>query len=159
MLKVRILAPLLTVLFMACLVKIARAECVGYMNLNQICIAKNCSGGYTQSTCTFGCTSGECEPQGGSGVCCGKTYYNAQIQPDGGHGCGDCGDARTHAALPSGKEKQQSVELWIGAALRRAEIGGGRSYRMPRLVFVADRCAQRYGLVVEEGSLQPTRGM
>jgi len=158
--KISKITALSVLLFLTFVPKIASASCVGYTVFDEQCIGNGCNGEYTKTYCSFGCVHGTCESNGGSGLCCGHIYYNAQIQPDGSGGdCGECGNTRYHASALSEREKRHSAELWRAAALGRVDLGGGQSYRMPRLILVPDRCVHRYGLLIQEGSLQPSGGM
>jgi hypothetical protein len=147
--KICSVSALLTCLLLLCAARAAVASCVGYREVNQLCLAKNCSDEFTQTLCSWGCVSGLCVNQGGSGLCCGVIYYNAQIQPDGTHvNCGSCGEARVHVSRSS--SKASNAEIWRGAVLG-VRLNQSSSYRMPHLLIVPDRCAHGYGLVVEDG--------
>jgi hypothetical protein len=94
---------------------------------------------FEYSTCFLGCTSGDCNNDGGSGECCGNHYYSAVIYPDGGecHG-GDCGFIRVRVA----KERiRRSVET---------DLNRGAFYRAPGLRYVPDRFAHTYAVIVGE---------
>jgi hypothetical protein len=52
-----------------------------------------CKSFYFQYYCGPGCTSGECQNNGGGGLCCGHQYDDAVIYPDGG----ECGPGRVRA--------------------------------------------------------------
>jgi hypothetical protein len=158
MLKSRMGMLLSTLVLIICLPKIAHAGCNGYEDINRTCTGANgCSDQYTYTICSWGCVSGECVARGGSGLCCDHIYYNAEIYPDGGDCSGFCGEIRVRAGGPSAV-RLHAEESWRGARLRQIDLGG-RIYRVPRLLFVPDRCAQRYGIVVQEGGLLPAGGM
>ena len=123
--------------------QVARADCVDYLDLGPVpCHHNGCSSDYESLTCTWGCTSGICYPQGGSGLCCGVRYYTAAIYPDGGdcHGS-NCQPSkfRHHAAakidLLQGEHRGTLLPL---------------PQQFPRLLLVPDRCAHIYGIIIEE---------
>lgn len=147
--------------FVTCLPKVARAGCWDYYNVPRTCTgAKGCRGEYITSMCTFGCVSGDCVDNGNSGSCCGHIYYNAQISGDGGDCDGfDCGDSRVRPVHPRSEQSRHGKELWRGAVLGQVELGDGLTYRPPRLLFVPDRCARRYAVVVEEKAAVAAGGM
>jgi len=138
----------------------AMAGCVGYQEVNAICTGSGgCQDEYTRTLCSWGCASGTCVNQGGSGLCCGRIYYNAQIQPDGTR-CNNvnCGLARTRTARLATDASKHNTQLWNGARLGTIQVGD-RAYRVPRMLFIPDRCAARYGVVLEAGSLSTAGGM
>jgi len=62
----------------------AHAGCYKYYALaDQQCNgADGCEGSYPVEICYFGCTSGTCEEDVNSGLCCGHQYFLPQIYPE-----------------------------------------------------------------------------
>lgn len=98
-----------------------------------------CEGVYLQQVCTFGCVSGECFNNGGSGECCGHIYYSPVIYGDGG----DCSDEGCNLVARRSPE---------GAALAPAPISKAPplAEHFPRLLLIPDRCAHTYAIIVQE---------
>ena len=106
------------------------------------------------TSCGFGCISGECVSNGGSGECCGELYYSAVIYPDG-EKCGECGEIRTHKSLQSSENVIRlggSPSPWWGAPRGLIKLSENVSYRPPRQAFVLNQCAHAYGVLVLKDS-------
>lgn len=105
--------------------------------------AHGCQSFYFQYTCGPGCVSGECSDSGGGGQCCGHNYDNAVIYPDGGNDCDPdlCGKYRS-GGHPTTKAEASSVD--------KTASQPSTAERFSRLILVPDRCAHRYGVVVQE---------
>lgn len=122
------------------------ASCVGYIDRHVIC-AGGCS--VDTTSCFFGCVSGTCINQGGSGLCCKTVYYSAAIYPDGHPvDCGGCGLLRTHSAgsvsLAPSSHFHTKVAFWSGGPSGLIELREGSSFRIERQALVPNRCAHRY---------------
>ena len=154
-----LLAPIALGCFLF-LANVSHANCVGYsQEFEFTCVGGGgCQGTYYRVYCTFGCASGTCVNQGGSGECCGKIYYVATIYPDGGWDCNaNCGDApvrRSHVSHPKKSAKALSAALdVIGPVRLTAEL----SYSIPRTAIVPDRCRRTFE-VIEPSETEWARG-
>lgn len=143
--------------FSFCIPKSAQTQCVGTNEITLPCTGQNCSSSYTTTICWYGCQSGTCVSQGGSGECCGHTYYSAEIYP--GEPCNDCSNARVHPSKLSGVHSSHVAELRRGELLNQIELTSTLAYRPPSLIFVPDRCRHTYGLVVRGGAILPIGGV
>ena len=151
--KVRILTWALIILAGACLsARPAWANCVDYDILDEEspCFgAGGCESSHPWIICAPGCTPGTCVPHGSSGLCCGKIYYLPVIYPDSSNCNGNCQGVvvRVHTAARTdgGKGVPRSTRVSPGLIV----INGNLEYKEPVFVYAFDRCAHRYGVVIE----------
>lgn len=154
----RIILLLICLLCLFWIPKSAHAQCVGTMEVTFPCNNGSCSSQYTKTFCSYGCQSGTCVGDGGSGLCCDIPYYSATIYP--GEGCFNCGEARrVHISRSSAPTDRHVAELRRGAVLSWIELSSALSYRPPSLIFVPDRCRRTYGVIVKEGAVFADGGM
>jgi hypothetical protein len=143
----------------------AKAQCWGYSQFTpERCSSPGCMGSYTPTYCRFGCVSGTCENQGGSGQCCGHLYYTAVIYPDGQDschdlGCGENGQFRRVHGKTSRVDSQYSAELRQGYTPGLIMLSARLSYKPPRLVYAFSRCNHSFRLIIEDGRVSTTGGM
>lgn len=131
-------------------------QCWSYSEEQQFnCVgAGGCRGSYYETYCYVGCLHGWCTNRGGSGECCGRIYYTASGSSDGTCLGFDCGLARVHTSSFRDPKGRDSAEVQHVATTERLgatadpAVGG---LRVPRLMFVPDRCAHTYGMIVQEG--------
>ena len=122
----------------------AHASCWGYIDRTVSCVG----GCIAESdTCFFGCISGTCNNQGGSGLCCKTIYYTAVIYPDGDpEECSFCSEARPVAGHKEvATTTHTRVQFWGGGTPGLIQLGGElASLRIERQVFVPNRCSHSY---------------
>jgi len=133
------------------------ALCWSYRNVIGHCNgAGGCQGQYQYSVCMVGCISGECNNNGGSGLCCGSVlYHSAVIYPDG-NDCsgGNCGYLPVRSASRHSQRKVGSDP----PSEEFAVLHRGSFYRSPGLRFMPDRCRHAYAVVIEDGTPIPEGG-
>jgi hypothetical protein len=141
--------------FLACIVLLlicnfaSAAICFDYGTRDVVC-GPGCDIIQT-TTCGFGCISGECYSQGGSGQCCGKMYYSAVIYPDGGK-CSECIGVRSHKSGLSAENEIQVGEfpaIWWDSSRGLVKLSKNISYHPPRQTFVLNKCLHIYGVLIE----------
>jgi hypothetical protein len=132
------------------------AGCYTYVEYGPYpCSNGSCYDSYYRTICGAGCVSGLCYPDGGSGECCGRLYYNATIYPDGTDSCGGpCGYLPTVASLPT-----TGTQIATHVNPRRLVLGPDNAYYKPaRMTLVPDTCRHTYAIVTQpEG--EPERGL
>lgn len=104
------------------------------------------------TSCGWGCISGECYSDGGSGTCCGKMYYSAVIYPDGGT-CGECGNIRSHRFKHSAQHQLlggDSPAIWWATSRGLVWLTNNISFHPARQAFVLNKCAHAYGVLIEK---------
>lgn len=147
--------------FSFCVHELGQAQCTGTTEVTRQCSGQNCQSSYTTTICWWGCLSGQCYAQAGSGLCCGTVYYSASIYPTG-IGCDPqhCGFTRVHPPKSSALHSPHDVaELRRGELLNQIKLTSTLAYRPPSLIFLPDRCRHSYGLVVKDGAIVPIGGM
>jgi len=100
-----------------------------------------------------GCSCGTCISQGGSGDCCGHTYYSAEIYGDGSGNCsGDlCGEAPTHALthITRGFRKNpHEAEVAGGYSPGLIMITATASYKPESMLYVYSNCSHDLKLIM-----------
>jgi len=140
--------------------RLVRADCLAYDNDNCfICTGPNCEGRACPSFCVTGCKSGICEIDGGSGLCCGTEYHTDVIYADGER-CDGCGEARVHAPWATRTEERHLQEIAsLHQPVKPRDAGTSVYYREPRILFVPDRCAHTYGVLIEKDRSPRAGGM
>jgi hypothetical protein len=134
------------------------AGCVDYGTMMRTCSdAHGCQSEYEKTYCTFGCISGTCTAQGGSGLCCGKLYYNASIAGDGGNCNDQCsGFPSDHGYLVRTPVTDSiSDSEGDGLIVMAADV----RQRMPAFSFVPDHCSHTFGIAIERDFPSLSGGM
>jgi hypothetical protein len=160
----RVLVAAMVLGFVTFAPSLATATCWGYFDVQAHCVGTGgCSEPYFYSLCTSGCIHGQCIDHGSSGQCCGHIYYSAVIYQDGGNCSGsECGLLRAHPSHSAKNRKQRNPERGTGTSLERVGFGGNSpflGYAAPRLLFVPDRCAHTYQIIVQRGLSVDLGGM
>ena len=152
MIKRSRLILLVLLLSVVSLPRIAHAGCEDYWDVGSaMCTgAGGCQGEHEIIRCTFGCISGTCVNQGGSGVCCGKIYYNATIYPDGGDCRERCPGIRS---FPTSAAKPSHQHGPLGYSPGLVMVTERLSYKPPTIVFVLDHCSHSFGVVQQTAAL------
>ena len=134
----------------------AKAGCVDYFDLgDQQCSGDlGCQGSYPMVSCTFGCISGICNPNGNGGVCCGQEFSYAQIFPDGQGNCHNIECGGGFGLLPHEKRKKLNAR----AKKRISPNAALLAYKLPRLVFIPNSCDHTYSALLQDYSQLPSVG-
>jgi len=160
--SMRVLLSLLSVVVVViCAAPTARAGCWGdYVSGPWMCFGNGCNSQYYDTDCAFGCVSGTCNPDGDSQECCAIEEKYAQVFPDGGNGCGECGSirARDYARVLH-PTPEHRAELLQGHAPGLIMLSTSVSYMPPRLIYTRNRCNHKYGTRIENGRLITVGGM
>lgn len=136
----------------------AHASCNDYWDVATVtCTSGGCQSEHELIACTFGCISGQCVHQGGSGLCCNKIYYVPVIYPDGGDCTGECGALRAYPPSPS-STTHHSAQLRGGYTPGLIMLSNTLSIKPPTLVFIPDRCSHTFG-VVQQAPTFVNRGL
>jgi len=104
------------------------------------------------TSCGFGCISGDCVSDGGSGECCGEMYYSAVIYPDGGR-CANCPQIRARKSTVSAENEVHvgsSRAIWWDTSRGLIKLSKNVSYRPPRQAFVLNKCSHAYGVLISK---------
>jgi hypothetical protein len=127
----------------------AQASCWGYLDEQGQCVG--CNEPYFYSLCTSGCVHGYCNSRGGGGQCsCGYRYYSASISHDGGSCAGDeCGLVRVRVSRLAHDSKERNVAFQGGGSVEQlpTNVRSGLPSRVPRLLFVLNRCNHSFELI------------
>jgi hypothetical protein len=129
----------------------AQGNCWGYQDFGgDPCTGPGgCSDTWEVITCGPGCTKGTCTNFGNSTSCCGVRHDYAQITnfPLGAECSGQsCGLAVRQLRLTAKQKLWGSLEL--DAALKK-ELKEKWPSRLPRMLYVINRCTHEYDLVYE----------
>lgn len=102
-----------------------------------------------------GCASGQCDSNGGSGLCCNTQYYSAVIYPDGQGDCDgeDCGFARIHISGRFPVARDRNRKLYAAQIMRMT------TPRYLGLVFIPNRCTHAYVVIKREAAAKRQEGL
>jgi hypothetical protein len=142
-----LVAPNLAVACTACNTSCTSTVDTGYSSCNG---NPNCT--YPLEFCSTGCICGRCISHGGSGSCCGITYYTPVIYPGSGICSGsECGTLPEHARIHSRESLRghHDTEIRNGYSPGVIMLTAAVSYRQESLVYVFDRCAHTIRLMTE----------
>ena len=143
--------------FSACHVVAART-CWSYMDDGEFECggAGGCEGYYFRVYCILGCVSGTCNPDGGSGECCGQIFYYAVGYEWGGLDCHglNCGES------PARRARRQEGRRKVNTATLNGKSGlGPLADQVPRILFVPNRCTHEYEVLFEDFAAPSKGGM